>query len=169
MLLYLSRIVMSTAVPLIIFPLIFWAQLRLGYEVAMFPLYMIPVAKLAWEFGWRGGVVAVALATCLWLVASSVNEQPYSYEWLRYYNAAIRGVVFGFVAVFILLFKRVVEQHRRRMEAMRALLNVCHGCGSVQGSDGRWIPFEELSQRTPARLSCECPACTTLSENERSR
>jgi len=65
------------------------------------------------------------------------------------------------VAVFIILFKRVVEQHRRRMEAMRALLNVCHGCGSVQGSDGHWIQFDRLAV-PKVRLLCECPECSRV-------
>lgn len=155
---HLSRFVTSIAVPLVMFPLIFWMQIRFGYEVALFPFYMLPVAKLAWEFGWKGAGAAVVLATYLWLLAGTYGGQTFTYEWMRYYNAGIRGVLFTMVAVFILLFKRVVEQHRQRMEAMRALLNVCHGCGSVQGSDGEWIRFEDLVLRS-SRQSCECPAC----------
>lgn len=157
---HISRVVTSIAVPLVMFPLIFWIQITLGHEVGLFPLYMLPVAKMSWEFGWKGALLSVVAATCLWLLASSVSEQKFSYEWLRYYNAIIRGVVFLFVAIFILLFKRVVEQHRRRMEAMRALLNVCHGCGAVQGSDGNWIPFADLVKQQKAKQSCECPQCT---------
>lgn len=153
---------MSTAVPLVLFPLIFLGQRSLGHEVAMFPLYLIPIAKLSWEFGWKGALTAVLMATSLWLLASLENGQPYSSEWMRVYNAVIRGTVFASVAGFILLFRRVVEQHRRRMEAMRGLLNVCHGCGSVQGSDGDWIPLEELERRSATRHSCECPKCTAV-------
>ncbi len=48
-----------------------------------------------------------------------------------------RGIVYFLAGFFILMFKRTLETHRQRMEAMRALLNVCHGCGAVQGSDAR--------------------------------
>lgn len=161
-----SRFITSLAVPLVMFPIIFFLQISLGHEVGLFPLYMLPIAKLSWEFGWRGGILGVVGATCLWLAASTISNQPYSYEWLRYYNAAIRGAVFLSMSVFIILFRRVVEQHRRRMEAMRALLNVCHGCGAVQGSDGRWIPFDELAKMERKPQGCECPSCTAAAKKE---
>jgi hypothetical protein len=161
--LHVSRFITAIAVPLVMFPLIFWMQVRLGYEVALFPLYMLPVAKISWEFGWRGAVIAVVAGTALWLAASLYMGQPFKYEWIRYYNAGVRGFLFTMVSVFLLLFKRVVEQHRRRMEAMRALLNVCHGCGAVQGSDGQWIAFEQLVVH-PSRQSCECPTCSKLAQ-----
>jgi hypothetical protein len=156
----ISRLVTSIAVPLVMFPLIFWMQISLGYEVALFPLYMLPIAQLSWEFGWKGGLSAVVLAAILWLLASTYAGQTFRQEWIRYYNVGVRGAVFSMVSAFVLLFKHVVEQHRRRMEAMRALLNVCHGCGSVQGSDGRWVPFAELVNQRRPKQSCECPKCT---------
>lgn len=158
--LHLSRFITSIAVPVVMFPLIFWLQIELGHEIGLFPLYMLPVAKMSWEFGWRGALFSVLLASVLWLFASKYSGLEFSSEWLRYYNSGIRGMVFLFAAVFVLLFKRVVQQHMRRMEAMRALLNVCHGCGAVQGSDGRWIPFEELLNQHRSKQSCECPKCT---------
>lgn len=165
--LYVSRFITSIAVPLVMFPLIFWMQISLGYEVALFPLYMMPIAKLSWEFGWKGGALAVAFATCLWLLAGSYSGQTFRYEWIRYYNAGVRAVIFMMVAIFILLFKRVVEQHRRRMEALRALLNVCHGCGAIQGNGGTWIPFEDLVKQQHSRQSCECPRCAAAGDSSR--
>lgn len=162
--LHISRFVTSIAVPLVMFPLIFWMQISLGYEVALFPLYMLPVAKLSWEFGWKGGVFAVILATCLWLLSGSYSGQTFRYEWIRYYNAGVRAIIFSMVAIFILLFKRVVEQHRRRMEAMRSLLNVCHGCGAVQGSEGQWVSFADLVNQQNAKRSCECPECAAAAK-----
>jgi hypothetical protein len=160
---HIFRTILSVAFPAIMFPVIYFLQIRLGYEVALFPLYLIPVAKLSWEFGWRGGVVAVVLATALWLVASFHSDQPYSHEWIRYYNTAVRGFIFTLTSITLLTFRQVIEQHRRRMESMRALLNVCHGCGSVQGSDGRWIAFHELNKITNDH-TCECPSCTAEAE-----
>ena len=164
----ISRFATAIAVPLIMFPAIFWLQIRLGYEVALFPLYMIPVAKLSWEFGWKGGIFAVILATFLWLIAGFISGQSFKYEWIRYYNAGIRTFLFGMVAVFILVFKRIIEQHRQRMEAMRSLLNVCHGCGAVQGSDGKWIPFAELVA-SPSKQSCECSTCSAAVKSTSSK
>lgn len=157
----ISRFFMSIGLPVAIFPLTFWMQLKLGYEVSLFPLYMLPIAALSWGFGGLGGFLSVTLATGLWYWGNVLSSVDYIYGWARYYNTGARGVVFLMVAVFIIMFKRVVEQHRRRMEAMRALLNVCHGCGSVQGSNGHWIAFNELTV-PENRPVCECPQCARV-------
>jgi hypothetical protein len=155
---------MSIGVPIAFFPITFIAQLKLGYEVSLFPLYMLPIAALSWGFGLSGALLSILLSTGLWYWGNVLSGYTYTYEWTRYYNTGARAVVFAMVAVFIMLFKRVVEQHRRRMEAMRALLNVCHGCGSIQGSDGKWIPFDQLTV-SKVRPPCECPECARLAQN----
>jgi hypothetical protein len=157
----LSRFIMSIGLPVAIFPFTFWLQMQLGYEVSLFPLYMLPVAAMSWRFGVPGAIISVALATGLWFWGNLLTGFSYTYQWTLYYNAGARAVVFVMAAVFFILFKRVIEQHRRRMEAMRALLNVCHGCGSVQGSDGQWIPFERLTV-LERRQTCECPQCARV-------
>jgi len=157
-LLTLSRVFMSLVLPMAIFVGTFCAQIHLGYEVSLFPLYMLPVAAFSWTKGVPGAVFSVLLATGLWYAGNVYTGYTYSQAWVIYYNTAARGVVFVMVAVFIILFNRVVEQHRQRMEAMRALLNVCHGCGSMQGSDGKWISFDQLTV-PKSRPICECPRC----------
>lgn len=153
-----SRLISMLALPLLAFPIIAWTQSLLGWEVALFPLFMAPVAIMAWNFGWKGGTAGVLLGMAFWLRASYTSEHPFTNDWTRYFNALIRGSVFAATAFFILVFKRVIAQHRSQMEAMRALLNVCHGCGSIQGSDGQWIPVDQLVGRKQ-NSSCECPQC----------
>jgi hypothetical protein len=157
---------MSVCVPIAIFPLTFWLQLKLGYEVSLFPLYMLSIAALSWEFGIVGAVSSVMLATALWLGGNIITGVVYNYEWTIYYNTAARTAVFIMVAFFILMFRRVVEQHRVRMESMRAMLNVCHGCGALQGSDGRWIPLSELTTTRVESLQ-ECPECSRAAAAQR--
>lgn len=155
---------MSVLLPMCIFPLTFWLQLELGYEVSLFPLYMLPVAVVSWAFGVCGIILSVTLATGLWYWGAMIVGHEYQHEWTTYYNAGVRGLVFLMVGVFILIFRRVVEQHRNRMETMRSLMNVCHACGSVQGSDGRWIPFEALDTLKVSPV-CECPECQRVQNN----
>jgi len=162
-LLSVSRFFISTVLPVAVFAGTFLAQIRLGYDVSLFPLYMLPVAAFSWSMGLRGAIVSVLLATGLWYLGGVITGYSYSSSWIVYYNTGARGVVFAMVGIFIILFKRVVEQHRQRMEAMRALLNVCHGCGSLQGSDGRWIPFEQLTVPR-SRPVCECPRCSAAAK-----
>jgi hypothetical protein len=156
---------MSICLPVAVFPLTFWLQVKLGYEVSLFPLYMLPIAALSWRFGGAGGFLSVLLATVLWYLGNVLTGYEYNASWARYYNTGVRGILFAAVSVFIILFKRVVEQHRRRMEAMRSLLNVCHGCGSLQGSDGSWIPFNQLVV-PKVRPLCECPECTRVAQGD---
>jgi hypothetical protein len=155
----ISRLFMSTVLPMGIFIGTFLLQMRLGYDVSLFPLYIIPVAAFSYTMGLPGAIFSVLFATGLWFWGNILTGYQYDYAWVVYYNAGARGVVFAMVAVFVMMFNRVVEQHRQRMEAMRALLNVCHGCGSLQGSDGHWVPFEQLNV-PKNRPICECPRCT---------
>ncbi len=161
----LSRWALRLAIPLAGFPVIFAAQLLVGREASLFPLYLIPVVHTAWEFGPRWATLAVLVAVGLWISASLLNGDVYSAEWIRYYNGLARGIIYGLGAWCILLFKRTLNTHRERMEAMRSLLNVCHGCGSVQGSDGQWIPMHQLTGRTRSGI-CECPECSERTKSE---
>jgi glucose-6-phosphate-specific signal transduction histidine kinase len=158
---FVSKFFFRILIPLAWFVSIFLGQLNLGYEFALSPLYIIPVLSLSWNFGWKGTAVGVTLAVCLWIWASALSGQEYSDEWIRYYNGVIRGVVYLTIGTLILLFKRTLDKHRRRMEAMQSMLNVCHGCGAVQGSDGRWIPMDQLLtyRATPQN---ECPTCESI-------
>ena len=157
----ISRLAMRVLLPVLAFAVIGWLDCLTGREVALFPLYILPVVHLAWEFGWRGALIGVVTAVAVWIYASIQVNQVFSSEWLRYYNGGVRGVVFALAGIFILLFKRTLNAHRMRMEAMRALLNVCHGCGAVQGSDGQWVPVDELLLR-PKPAQCECPRCAAV-------
>ena len=160
-----SKFIMSVFVPVAIFPITFFLQLKLGYEVSLFPLYMVSIAALSWEFGVLGGFLSVLLATGLWLGGNLLTGFVYTYDWAIYYNTAARLAVFLAVAFFVLMFRRVTEHHRLRMESLRALLNVCHGCGSVQGGDGNWIQLNQLSS-LKLNAPNECPACTKAAQEQ---
>jgi hypothetical protein len=159
--LVVSKFLMRFIIPLVWFGWIFWGQLALGHEFALFPLYMIPVGSLAWDFGRKGIAIGVVMAVGLWIWVSILSGQEFSAEWIRYYNGVVRGFVFLVVGLVILLFRRTLDVHRRRMDAMQSMLNVCHGCGALQGSDGRWISMYQLltHHATPQN---ECPVCARV-------
>ena len=62
----ISRFIITIAFPLLAFPAIAWAQIGLGHEFALFPLYMVPVGVLAWELGWKGAIAGVILGMAFW-------------------------------------------------------------------------------------------------------
>jgi hypothetical protein len=135
-------------------------QIFVPSEVSVFPLYLVPVAMCMWYFGQAGAYACAVLATVLWIVADISSGRTYSVGWYRYQNAVSRAVVFFGTAYFLGLYQRTLEIHRRRLAGMRQLLPICHGCGSVQGSDGRWHPYDQLgSLDLPDRN--ECPGCNS--------
>jgi len=152
---------MTTVLPFGLFGVTFFLQTKLGYDVAMFPLYMFSIAILSWTRGMLGGIFSVTVAIVLWYLGTVLTEHKFNYVWALHYNVLVRAVLFISTSYFIITFKRVVEQHRLRMEAMRALLNVCHGCGSMQGGDGKWLTFQQLESLT-SRPLCECPSCEKM-------
>jgi hypothetical protein len=155
-----TRLLMRVFAPVMIFPLVFWAQITVGQDLMLFPLHMVAVAQMAFEFGRRGALVGVALAIGLWIAGTYVGGWHYSSEWIRYANGMIRGLVCAFAAGNILLLRRTIAAHRAQMEGLRALLDVCHGCGAVRGSDDEWVAMERLHEYAAARLRThECPNC----------
>ena len=156
----LMRSLMRVFAPVTIFPLVFWAQSAVGQDILLFPLHMVAVAQMAFEFGRRGALIGVALAIGLWIAGSYVAGWEYSSEWIRFANGLIRGLVCAFAAANVLLLRRTIAAHRAQMEGLRALLDVCHGCGAVRGSDDNWVPMERLPDYAAARLRThECPNC----------
>jgi len=168
MYLVISRYFLKLIVPLSIFTVTFFLQLKLGADASLFPLYMLAIAGLSWELGLYGAIGAVVVSTGLWVTSMIKLHEVYSSDYIIYYNAGARTAAFIMVAYFILMFRRVVEQHRRRMESTRALLNVCHGCGSLQGSDGHWIKLEELGAVANRQVN-ECPSCRSVVTDRKAR
>jgi hypothetical protein len=154
-----KRFIMAVFLPGAIFPITFYLQLHLGTEASLFPLYMLGIAGLTWELGGGGAVGSVFLASHLWIFSMLKLNVAYINPYFIYYNCFACAISFIMVAYFILMFRRVVEQHRGRMEAMRATLKVCHGCGAFQDSTGKWIPLDDLPtlHSTPSN---ECPNCS---------
>lgn len=154
---FLSRISAS----LIFLPLVFVGQVTLGPEITLFPFHMVAVAQLAWEFGRKGAFLGAALAAVLWIVGSEVGAWAFGAEWIVYYNALVRGGVYLLAGIFFVMFRRTLESHRLRIEALRSLVDVCHGCGAVRGSDGTWVSMDELDNFVASRERREeCPGCT---------
>jgi hypothetical protein len=152
------RFIMAVFLPGAIFPVTFYLQLHLGAEASLFPLYVFAIAGLAWELGLYGAVGAVFTASSLWIVSMLKLNEGYANSCIYYYNCLSLSASFLIVAYLVLMFRRVVEQHRGRMETMRATLNVCHGCGAFQDRTGQWIALGDLPA-VHSKLSNECPNC----------
>jgi hypothetical protein len=139
----------------------------LRYQISISPVYFLLVGYMTWQFrsAW-GGVAGALAATVCRSWADYAHGQEYTAAWLSFYqNALMRLVVYLAVVYAMLTYRRTLEVHRQRIEAMRRMLPVCHGCGGLRGPDGRWHTFDKLSQ-SPFPVVVECPSCATKSPSD---
>jgi hypothetical protein len=132
----------------------------LFYQISISPVYFLCVGYVTWQFRspWAGVAGALAATFCR-SSADFAREVDSAAEWLPFLeNAVMRLIVYLTVVYAMLTYRRTLEVHRQRIEAMRRLLPVCHGCGSMRGPDGHWHSFDKLSQ-SPFPVVVECPTC----------
>lgn len=149
----------SAAFIFIIFAVVFLLDWQTGYELSSFPIYLLPVGMAFFNFGPRGGYIAAIIAAALWTWCDLLSGHPYVHEGLRYENGAMRLVVYAIFVYGLTLYSDTVAVHRKRLEETRRLIPICHGCGKILCSDGKWrMPEEAL--RLGEELIPECSDCT---------
>lgn len=143
----------------VVFAAVFLFDWLSGYEVSSFPVYLLPIGIAFFNFGRRGGYIAAFIATVLWTWSDWLSGHAYAHEVLRYENGAMRLVVYMIFVYGLSLYSETVAVHRRRLEETRRLIPICHGCGKILCSDGKWrMPAEAL--RLGEELVPECSDCT---------
>jgi hypothetical protein len=152
------KILRKLWIAIVAFGAVGWLDYASGYEVSIEPVYLVLIAYVSWQAGTYVGVLASVLAVTIRFFADLEAGLKYTHPWIRYENSASTLVTFLAVAYALSIYRRTVEEHRKRLAIMRRMLPVCHNCGSVQGADGQWRPFESLSN-TPFPEVSECPGC----------
>jgi len=132
-----------------------------GYEVTSFPLYLVPIALSFFYFGKMGGYLAVIAVTALWLTNDFLTGHTYQIEVVRYWNAGARLLIYGLFVYGLSLYAKTLAAHRRRVEDLRRILPMCHGCGRILWKDGIWkLPAEALAAaESEGDELPECPGC----------
>ena len=96
-----------------------------GYELSFSVFFLIPISLAAW-YGHRtlGYVVSVGAAAA-WMVVEGISPQPYSEEWILYWNSTMRLVVFVVVAYLIARLRMTLAYQQRlaRTDKLTGLLN----------------------------------------------
>ena len=129
-----------------------------GYEVTSFPLYLVPIAVTFFYFGKKGGYLAVGAASLIWLLNDYSTAHTYNIEVVRYWNASARVLIYGLFVYGLSLYSKTVQTNRQRLDDLRAIIPMCHGCGKVLTADGTWRPIEEVVEKM-GEIPRECPAC----------
>lgn len=129
-----------------------------GYEVSSYPVYLLPIFLAFFNFGKVGGYLACVIAIGLWTVIDIANHHLFSHEFLRYWNAGSRLMVYMLFVYGLSIYVKTVDVHRRRLEDMRRLIPICHGCGKIRWVDGTWKTPREVLREAGGRPP-ECPSC----------
>ena len=85
-----------------------------GHELSFQIFYLLPVALSAWYVGVRQARAMALAAALTWLAADWSAGRFYSEEWIGYWNALVRLLLF-------LLIARLVEAARTRLRSEQAL------------------------------------------------
>ena len=85
-----------------------------GPRVSVVPLYMVPIAVIAWWEGKSAGIVTAALCAMVWLVANLASGEVNAGSLVPYWNAV--SLVCGFTVVALLVHVR--HQLENKVEQM---------------------------------------------------
>ena len=75
-----------------------WCDYATGFEIAFSFFYLIPISIATWYIGIRSGYLMTVVGLLLWVVSNRLAGEMYSSEWIRFFNTAVRLVVFMMIA-----------------------------------------------------------------------
>ena len=129
-----------------------------GYEISSYPVYLLPIFLTFFYFGKIGGYVACVVAIVMWTTIDIADGHKFSHEIVRYWAAFSRLAIYMMFVYGLSVYVKTVEIHRRRLEGLRQLISMCHGCGRIFWKDGTWKTLEEALELANAEIP-ECPNC----------
>jgi hypothetical protein len=157
-----SRFFLKLASVAAAFVFVGWLDFATGYEVTSFPLYLLPIGLAFFHFGKAGGYLAVLVATGCWFTNDFLTGHNYASEAIRYWNAGARLLIYGLFVYGLSLYTKTLATHRERVEQLRRVMPMCHGCGKLLWKDGTWKTPQEALDAAKAGDLPECPACAEL-------
>ncbi len=132
-----------------------------GYEISVFPLYVVPIGFAVWLFGVRTGVVMAIAATIVWFWADVAAGHVYSRHWIPYVNAAARLIFFLMTALAAHFAMRLLNRRVTRYAGPVGSLPVCTDCGKIRDEDGYWWHAQAWLRESSGRSLTNkfCPDC----------
>jgi len=96
-----------------------------GNEVSFSVFYLIPISIAVWYGGSGLGYIASGASGIAWMIVEGTTGQPYSQQWILFWNAAVRT---GFFTIFVYLITELrthlrLERQLARTDALTGLLN----------------------------------------------
>jgi diguanylate cyclase (GGDEF)-like protein len=72
-----------------------------GNEIRLYPLYFLPIAKAAYDFGKKGAILSSVFASIIWVIIQYYSGRVYSSWIIWVINFASQGVVFLIVSMLV--------------------------------------------------------------------
>jgi diguanylate cyclase (GGDEF)-like protein len=96
-----------------------------GYEVSFSVFYLIPTSLAAWYGSRRIGYGMSLFGALTWIIIEMTSGQPYSQQWILFWNGAVRLVFFSLVAYLLAELKShlLYERDLARSDNLTGLLN----------------------------------------------
>lgn len=96
-----------------------------GQELSFSVFYLIPIAVAAWYGGGKLGYIISGVSTFAWLAVEGTATEPYSRDWIVFWNSGVRLLLF---VVFVYLLAELKlhlrrEQQLARTDSLTGLLN----------------------------------------------
>ncbi len=89
-----------------------------GWELSFFPLYFLPIFVVSWNGKAASGITMAAACAVTWFILDLMDGHPYSFEFFRYWNAAIRFLAFDVVALLVVQVRAFLNKEREDTHAL---------------------------------------------------
>jgi hypothetical protein len=133
-----------------------------GYEISSYPVYLMPLFLAFFYFGKTGGYVVAVISVVMWAVLDIADGHQYMHDISRYWAAFSRLGIYVMFVYGLSIYVKTVAVNRQRLESLRQLISMCHGCGRILWRDGTWKTPEEILEEPLAEVP-ECPTCASAS------
>jgi diguanylate cyclase (GGDEF)-like protein len=96
-----------------------------GYELSVSVFYLIPVGVATWYGSRHLGYIVSGLSAGTWLIVELLTAQPYSHDWILFWNSAVRLLAFAIVAFLLAELRTLLrlQQELARTDSLTGLLN----------------------------------------------
>jgi diguanylate cyclase (GGDEF)-like protein len=96
-----------------------------GYELSVSVFYLIPVGVATWYGNRQLGYIVSGLSAGTWMVVEQATAQPYSHDWILFWNSAVRLLAFAVVAFLLAKLRTLLQRQQElaRTDNLTGLLN----------------------------------------------
>ncbi len=98
-----------------------------GFEISFSIFYLLPVA-FCWYCGRSLGLLLSLISAVVWLIVDNSAGQPYSQNWIPFWNALMRFAIFSFSVLALSKIRQDITQEEilSRTDALTKLSNSRH-------------------------------------------